>query len=162
MAALFFGTLASLILSAVVYCLISSIRQNSKIGDIPGPSLAAFSNLWLMYQCRRGRRYLAVDAAHKKYGKFVRIQPNHVSIADADAISIIYGHGGGWLKRYLKGFSLHGFLLTFDDSILRVFSSRILIVTGYGVSIPDLLPPLSSSLPILSLSLSQYHHSQVP
>jgi len=28
----------------------------------------------------------------------VRIQPNHVSVADADAIPIIYGHGNGFLK----------------------------------------------------------------
>ena len=61
--------------------------------------MAAFSNLWLMYQCRLGRRYKAVDEAHKKYGKLVRIQPNHVSIADPDAIGVIYGHGNGFLKR---------------------------------------------------------------
>ncbi len=41
-----------------------------------------------------------MDEAHKKYGKFVRIQPNHVSIADADAIQIVYGHGNGFLKRF--------------------------------------------------------------
>jgi benzoate 4-monooxygenase len=52
-----------------------------------------------MYQCRRGRRYLAVDEAHKKLGTFVRIQPNHISIADVDAIAVIYGHGNGFLKR---------------------------------------------------------------
>jgi benzoate 4-monooxygenase len=39
-----------------------------------------------------------VDEAHKKYGKLVRIQPNHVSIADASAIPIVYGHGNGFLK----------------------------------------------------------------
>jgi benzoate 4-monooxygenase len=54
-----------------------------------------------MYQSRRGRRYLMVDEAHKKYGKLVRIQPDHVSIADADAIQIIYAHGNGFLKRYI-------------------------------------------------------------
>lgn len=51
-----------------------------------------------MYQCRRGKRYLAVDHAHKKLGKVVRIQPNHVSIADDAAIQTIYGHGNGFLK----------------------------------------------------------------
>jgi benzoate 4-monooxygenase len=54
----------------------------------------------LLAQCRQGRRYLAVDAAHKKYGTLVRIQPHHVSVADADAIPIIYGHGNSFLKRY--------------------------------------------------------------
>ncbi|KAF2836261.1 putative benzoate 4-monooxygenase [Patellaria atrata CBS 101060] len=39
-----------------------------------------------------------MDEAHRKYGKLVRIQPNHVSIADPNAIQIIYGHGNGFLK----------------------------------------------------------------
>jgi len=43
---------------------------------------------------------MAVDAAHKHYGKLVRIQPHHVSVADAAAIPVIYGHGNGFLKRY--------------------------------------------------------------
>jgi len=51
-----------------------------------------------MWQCRHGRRYLAVDEMHKKLGKVVRIQPNHVSIADDSAIQTIYGHGNGFLK----------------------------------------------------------------
>ncbi|KAL9599988.1 MAG: hypothetical protein Q9219_003457 [cf. Caloplaca sp. 3 TL-2023] len=51
-----------------------------------------------MYHARRGRRYIAVDTAHKKYGTFVRIQPDHVSIADPDAIPIVYSHTGGWTK----------------------------------------------------------------
>lgn len=73
--------------------------QNKSIRDIPGPWLAAFTNLWLLYQCRKGKRYIAVDEAHKKYGVLVRIQPNHVSIADDQAINSIYGHGNGFLKR---------------------------------------------------------------
>ena len=70
--------------------------------DIPGPPLAALSNIWLMYQCRLGRRYKAVDDAHMKYGTFVRIQPNHVSVADSEAIPIVYGHGNGFLKAYVQ------------------------------------------------------------
>lgn len=72
---------------------------NASIRDIPAPFPAAFTNLWLMYQTRRGRRYLMVDEAHKKLGKMVRIQPHHVSIADEGAIPIVYGHGTGFLKR---------------------------------------------------------------
>ena len=40
-----------------------------------------------------------MDAAHRKYGTFVRLQPDHVSVADAGAIGVVYGHGGGWVKR---------------------------------------------------------------
>jgi len=74
--------------------------RNWAISDIPAPFPAAFTNLWLMYQCRNGRRYRAVDEAHKRYGKLVRIQPHHVSVADPDAIPIVYGHGNGFTKRY--------------------------------------------------------------
>lgn len=89
----------TLLLIPVVYYLLPYIRFRA-VRDIPAPFPAAFSNLWLLYQCRRGRRYLAVDNAHKKYGPLVRIQPDHVSIADASAIPIVYSHTGGWTKRY--------------------------------------------------------------
>ncbi|KAF2013100.1 cytochrome P450 [Aaosphaeria arxii CBS 175.79] len=86
-----------LLLLPVLYYILPYIR-NWSIRSIPAPFPAAFTNLWLLWQCRKGVRYLSVDAAHKKYGTLVRIQPNHVSIADADAIPHIYGHGNGFLK----------------------------------------------------------------
>ncbi|KAJ4122722.1 hypothetical protein NW768_010163 [Fusarium equiseti] len=70
----------------------------SHLRAIPAPFPAQFSNLWLLYICRRGERYRVVDEIHKKLGPVVRIQPNHTSIADVDAIATIYGHGNGFLK----------------------------------------------------------------
>jgi benzoate 4-monooxygenase len=90
----------ALVLLPILYYLLPYIRNRALI-RIPAPFPAAFSNLWLLYQCRRGWRFLAVDAAHKKYGKFVRIQPQHVSIADSEVIPLVYGHGNGFLKRYV-------------------------------------------------------------
>lgn len=87
----------TLLLVPLIYYLLPYIR-NHAIKDIPGPKLAVFSNLWLLYQCRRGNRYLAVDQAHKRLGSLVRIQPDHVSVADPEAITVIYSHTGGWLK----------------------------------------------------------------
>lgn len=81
----------------VLYYLVPYLAKWHWIG-IPAPFPAAWTNFWLFYQCRRGRRYQAVHDAHKKYGKFLRIQPNHVSIADDNAIQAIYGHGNGFLK----------------------------------------------------------------
>lgn len=83
-----------------LYYLLPYLRSRA-LRDIPGPFPAAFTNLWLLYQCRRGRRYLAVDNAHKRHGPLVRIQPDHVSVADTSAIQVIYSHGGGWMKRYV-------------------------------------------------------------
>lgn len=87
----------ALVLVPILYYLLPYLR-NWSIRNIPAPFPAQFTNLWLLFQCRQGRRYLAVDEAHKKYGTLVRIQPNHVSIADAEAIPHIYGHGNGFLK----------------------------------------------------------------
>ncbi|KAM0705779.1 hypothetical protein Q7P35_007139 [Cladosporium inversicolor] len=72
--------------------------RNWSIQDVPGPFLAKFTNLWYLYECRLCRRYLTVHEAHAKYGKLVRVTPNQVSIADPDAIPIVYGHGTGFLK----------------------------------------------------------------
>lgn len=72
--------------------------QKWRLHDIPAPGLAAFTNLWLLLQARQGKRFLSVDAAHKKYGKLVRIAPKHISIADDAAVPLIYGHGNGFLK----------------------------------------------------------------
>jgi benzoate 4-monooxygenase len=87
----------TLLLLPVLFYLLPYFR-NWTIRDIPAPFPAQFTNLWLMLQCRQGKRYLMVDQAHKRYGKLVRIQPNHVSVADDKAIPIIYGHGNGFLK----------------------------------------------------------------
>lgn len=75
-----------------------SYLQRWHMRGIPGPGLAAFTNVWLLLQARRGQRFLAVNQAHEKYGKVVRIAPKHVSIADDAAIPAIYGHGNGFLK----------------------------------------------------------------
>jgi hypothetical protein len=75
--------------------------QQSHLRDIPAPSFAAFTNVWLLIQARQGKKYLSVDEAHKKYGKLVRISPTQVSVADDEAIQSIYGHGNGFLKAYV-------------------------------------------------------------
>lgn len=89
-----------LVLLLPVFYYLVPYFTNSELRSIPGPPLAAFSNLWLLYESRRARRSLTVDDAHHQYGKFVRIQPNHVSIADDAHIQTVYGHGNGFLKRY--------------------------------------------------------------
>ena len=98
----------TLLIVPLLFYLLPYLRARA-LRDVSGPPLAAFSNLWLMYQCRRGKRYLAVDNAHKKYGPLVRIQPNHISIADPGAIPIVYSHTGGWTKRYNSPMPIHEF-----------------------------------------------------
>ncbi|KAI9441682.1 cytochrome P450 monooxygenase pc-bph [Lactarius indigo] len=66
--------------------------------SFPGPWLAHFSDLWLGRVARRGHRSQVVHKLHEKYGTFVRIAPNHLSIADPAALQIVYAHGNGSLK----------------------------------------------------------------
>jgi benzoate 4-monooxygenase len=87
-----------LIIAVILYYAVPYFTTYSALRTIPAPLGASFTNLWLLLQCRQGKRYLSVDNAHRKLGKVVRIQPDHVSIADHDAIPIIYGHGNGFLK----------------------------------------------------------------
>ncbi|KAF2196973.1 cytochrome P450 [Delitschia confertaspora ATCC 74209] len=106
----------TLLLLPVLYYLLPYLR-NWSLRSIPSPFPAAWSNLWLLWQCRKGVRFLAVDEAHKKYGTLVRIQPNHVSVADPDAVPQIYGHGNGFLKSdYYDAFvSIHRGLFNTRD-----------------------------------------------
>ncbi|KAH8101888.1 cytochrome P450 monooxygenase pc-bph [Cristinia sonorae] len=64
----------------------------------PGPFLAKFTDLWLGRVAALGHRSEVVHEMHKKHGKFVRIAPNHLSIADPDALQVVYAHGNGSLK----------------------------------------------------------------
>ncbi|TFK32337.1 cytochrome P450 monooxygenase [Crucibulum laeve] len=64
----------------------------------PGPFLAKFSDAWLGWVAKNGHRSEVVHKMHLKYGPFVRIAPNHVSIAEPDALAIVYAHGNGALK----------------------------------------------------------------
>ncbi|KAH8113979.1 cytochrome P450 monooxygenase pc-bph [Phellopilus nigrolimitatus] len=72
------------------YC----IRSNG----VTGPVLARFSDLWLGWVAAQGHRSEVVHELHKKYGTFVRLAPNHVSVSDPDALQVVYAHGGGTLK----------------------------------------------------------------
>ena len=100
---MFLTTLVSpwLLLAVPVFFYLLPYLRNWQIRKFPGPFPAQFTNLWLLSVCRRGKRYWIVDQVHKKLGPVVRIQPNHVSIADDEAIQLIYGHGNG-LPKSLK------------------------------------------------------------
>jgi hypothetical protein len=94
-------------IAVLLFYIVPYLTSNTSLKSIPGPFLAKFTNQWLLAQARQGKRYQTVDDAHKKYGKLVRIQPDHVSIADENAIPIVYGHGNGFLKSYVLPLNSH-------------------------------------------------------
>ncbi|KAF8842912.1 cytochrome P450 [Paxillus ammoniavirescens] len=86
---------------------------------IPGPFLAKFSDIWLGWTASQGHRSDVVHELHKKYGTFVRLAPNHVSIADPDVLQIVYAHGNGSLKSdfYDAFVSIHRGLFNTRDRV---------------------------------------------
>jgi benzoate 4-monooxygenase len=66
--------------------------------NVPGPFWAKFTDFWLVFVSGQGHRSEVVHELHKKYGPVVRIAPNHISIADPDALQAIYGHSTGTIK----------------------------------------------------------------
>jgi len=78
--------------------LVPFITDPHGIRSIPGPWLAKFTDAWIGRVAARGHRSETVHEMHKKHGKFVRLAPNHVSVADPDALQVVYAHGNGSLK----------------------------------------------------------------
>src|SRR5271168_3699285 len=74
------------------------LRYLSPYRDIPGPFLATISPLWKLRGALNGTLHKDITDIHRKYGTIVRIAPDEVSIADPEAIRIIYGHGSGFTK----------------------------------------------------------------
>lgn len=64
-----------------------------RLRRFPAPSIAGFTNLWMMYHQYTHRRALATHEAHLKHGKTVRVGPSHVSFVSRQAVKDIYGHG---------------------------------------------------------------------
>ena len=73
-------------------------RYKPGLSDIPGPPLAAYTKLWRLYDVWKGQAHLTAIAIHRQHGPLVRIAPNVVSVADADAISKIYNIKGDFTK----------------------------------------------------------------
>ncbi|KAH7333783.1 cytochrome P450 [Rhizoctonia solani] len=54
----------------------------------PGPPLAGITNWWMSSLTRTGHHSEIVKQLHDRYGTFVRLGPNHISIADPDALEV--------------------------------------------------------------------------
>ena len=64
----------------------------SPLNKFPGPYAARISNLWLSTKLGNSDGFYLLQDFHKKYGKFVRIGSNDLSIIDPDAMEFAYGN----------------------------------------------------------------------
>ena len=111
------GIISASALVVLAIHLVPYVVDAHGIKSIPGPWLAKFTDAWLGRVAAGGLRSEVIHEMHKQYGKyvppaiskspplphvteswalthptgtFVRLAPNHVSIADPDALQIIY------------------------------------------------------------------------
>lgn len=87
---------AGLLFFATLFFLHAAVHP--RLRKIRGPRLAAVTNLWRLAKLSQGNAPTFFRQLHDEYGKIVRIGPNHVSIADPEAIKKIYGIGSSYLK----------------------------------------------------------------
>ncbi|KAK3348528.1 cytochrome P450 [Neurospora tetraspora] len=93
-------TSASLLLLIIVIILAISIYRLflHPLAGIPGPRLAALSNIWHAYHARNGRMYQLGKTLHKRYGPLVRVGPNELWFDSKEAFKSIYSAGSGFEK----------------------------------------------------------------
>ncbi|KAL7267865.1 hypothetical protein RUND412_009531 [Rhizina undulata] len=61
------------------------------LSKYPGPFLAKITSLHALYHAFRGDRHLMTYEAHKKYGPYVRLSPNFLTLNTKEALKEIYG-----------------------------------------------------------------------
>jgi hypothetical protein len=64
------------------------------LNKIPGPWFARFTSLVLKWHEMRADRTMWVHRLHLQYGPVVRVAPNEIVFASAEAVKEIYGSGG--------------------------------------------------------------------
>jgi len=75
-------------LSCRIYCALSLFFH--PLARIPGPRLAALSNVWLARHARDGRMLGLGKRLHKAYGPMVRVGPDELWFDSSEAFRQIY------------------------------------------------------------------------
>lgn len=89
---------ASVVILIIGFIVARLVTNRFRLSGIPGPSLAAYTRLWKLYNAWKGDHHHTEIALHRKYGSLVRIGPRHISVSDPKAIPIIYGVNKGFTK----------------------------------------------------------------
>ena len=84
-----------------IVCLLLFVQYRTRsdpLRSIPGPFIARFSRLWMVWHSWNGTMHRTMIECHARYGKLVRTGPNEVSVSDPSAIKKIYAPGTKFVK----------------------------------------------------------------
>ncbi|KAF5000690.1 hypothetical protein FDECE_11153 [Fusarium decemcellulare] len=93
-------TLASwyLILPCILILYLLSNRYQGGLSKVPGPWINSVSTLPRMWSIYKGQHHLDDLRLHSRYGNYVRLAPDLVSISDPDPINQVYGINTNFFK----------------------------------------------------------------
>lgn len=67
-------------------------RYQAGLRQVPGPFVASFTNLWRLYDVSRNSHQDTLIRLHRQHSSdLVRVGPNAVSVADPEAVKMVYG-----------------------------------------------------------------------
>lgn len=93
-----FSALALLFLSLTYIASLLRTRFRPGLRNLPGPRLASYSRLWNIKNAASGNAHESFRRLHERYGRLVRVGPNHVAVSDPGLIPVIYGTNNKFLK----------------------------------------------------------------
>ncbi|KAJ7303434.1 high nitrogen upregulated cytochrome P450 monooxygenase 2 [Mycena albidolilacea] len=94
----YFVFLATLGVSIALY----RLSPFHPLAEYPGPAISKVTRLWDLYKALYGYKYLYHKELHDKYGPYVRVGPNEVSIIEAEAVTQTLNFGGLDKGRYYE------------------------------------------------------------
>ncbi|KAL1857884.1 hypothetical protein Plec18170_003108 [Paecilomyces lecythidis] len=83
--------------------------------SVPGPFFAKLTNLWRFIDVAKGHPETTLYELHKKYGYYVRLGPNVISVRNLDVLKEIYGINKGY-KKVLPSAPLPSLFLIYTHS----------------------------------------------
>ncbi|GAB1317424.1 Pisatin demethylase [Madurella fahalii] len=97
------GVAPLVIIVAVVLYILSSVAQYARLRAFKGPTSAALSRLWLLNTIQSGKMHHIFHEVTKKYGKFARVGPRTLLVADVEFLRKVNGpkskyHRSDWYK----------------------------------------------------------------
>lgn len=90
----------------------------SPLSKIPGPKLAAMTDLWLLYHLYQFQKCGTIEKCFQQYGPILRIGPNKIAFNSTNEIKTVYGIGTKFVKsKWYKTWALMGYenVFTMDD-----------------------------------------------